>query len=170
MDCNVCLRGVKWPKWHAIGSMHTPYTLIDTLKNAKVNAQTARIPFKIRILCIFRALSVQYNAFVSNICFIILVCSHAAIDSRGALGFWQWCHLGFHGVRHRLWKHTSILVVCIWQEEVHNINIYIYIYIIYTYMSTHTHIHKYIYIYVYICIYVQISTQINVQGLERHFI
>ena len=145
MDYNVCLRGVKWPKWHAICSMHTPHTLIDTLRNAKVNAQTARTHFKFCKLCNFRALSVQYIAFVHVRFFIFLVCSHAAIDSRGALGFWQRCHLGFHGVRHRLWKHTSILVVCIWQEEGwNNLCVYIYIYIT---------LHLYIYIYITLHIY-----------------
>ena len=133
MDCNASLRGVKWPKWHAICSMHSPHTLIDTLRNAKVAAQTARIHFKICTLCNFRALSMQYNAFVSGHFFKILVCSHATIVDRAALEFWQRCHLGIHGIRHGLWKHTSILVLCICQEEGHiyiyNIYIYIYIYI-----------------------------------------
>ena len=68
-------------------SMHTPYTLIDTLRNAKVNAQTERIHFKIRILCNFHALSVQYIAFVHVQFFIILVCSHVTIVDRAALEF-----------------------------------------------------------------------------------
>ena len=117
MDYVATLRGVKWPKWHAICSMHNAYTLIDTLRNAKVNAQTSMVHFEFCILCNFHAVSVQYIAFVHVRFFIILVCPHAAIDSRGAVGFWQRCHLGFHGVRHRLWKHISILVVCICQEE-----------------------------------------------------
>ena len=105
MDCIAFLRGVKWPKWHAICSIHTPHTLIDTLRNAKVNAQTARTYFKICILCNSHALSLQYNAFVRGHFFIILVCSrpHAITMGRAALEFWQLCHLGIHGIRHRLW-------------------------------------------------------------------
>ena len=103
MDCILSLRGEKWPKWHAICSMHTPHTLIDTLRNAKVNVCAAGIHFKNCNLCNFRALSVQYNPFVSYLFFIILVCSHAIIVGRAALEFWQLCHLGIHGVRHRLW-------------------------------------------------------------------
>ena len=127
MDSIASLRGVFLPKWHAICSMHNTYTLIDTLRNAKVHTQTSMVQYKFCILCNFHALSVQYIAVVPVQTFIILVCSHAIIVDRAALGFWQWCHLGIHGVRHRLLKHTSILVVCVWQEEVY----YIYIYIMY---------------------------------------
>ena len=37
MDCNATLRGGQWPKWHALCCMYTLHTLIDTLRNAKVN-------------------------------------------------------------------------------------------------------------------------------------
>ena len=66
---------------------HTPCTLIDSLRNAKVNAQTKRIHFENRILCNCYALRLQYNAFVRGHVFIILVCFHAIRVSRGALEF-----------------------------------------------------------------------------------
>ena len=43
MEYVATLRGVKSPKWHEICSMHNAYTLIDTLRNAKVNAQTCMV-------------------------------------------------------------------------------------------------------------------------------
>ena len=88
MDCNASLRGVKWPKWHAICSMHTPHTLLATLRNAKGAAQATRIHCKNYNLCKCRALILQYNAFVSGHFFRILVCSHAIIVNRAALEFW----------------------------------------------------------------------------------
>ena len=118
MDCIVSLRGEKWPKWHAIYSMYTARTLIVTLRNAKVHVCAARIHFENCILCNFRALSVQYNPFVSYIFFILLVCSHDTIVNRAVLKFPQLCHLGIHGIRHRLCIYISILVLCLCQEEV----------------------------------------------------
>ena len=106
MDYITTLRGVKLPKWHAICSMHNAYTLIDTLRNAKVHAQTSMVQYKFCILCNFHALSVQYIAFAHVQFFINFICSHVtivAIVDRAALEFWQRCHLGIHGVRHRLW-------------------------------------------------------------------
>ena len=87
MDCILSLRGEKWPKWHAIYSMYTTHTLIVTLRNAKVYVYAAGIHFKNCILGNFRALSVQYNPFVSYVFFILLVCSHVIIVNRTVLKF-----------------------------------------------------------------------------------
>ena len=103
MDSIASMRGVFLPKWHAICSMHNTYTPIDTLRNAKVHTQTSMVHCKFCILCNFHALSVQYIAFVHVQTFRILVCSHAIIVDRMALGFLKLWHLGIHGIRHRLW-------------------------------------------------------------------
>ena len=67
--------------------MYTTHTLIVTSRNAKVHVCAARIHFKNCILCNFRALSVQYNPFVSYVFFILLVCSDATIVDRAVLKF-----------------------------------------------------------------------------------
>ena len=125
--------------------MYTAHTLIVTLRNAKVNVCAAGIHFKNCILGNFRALSVQYNPFVSYLFLGILICSHATIVDRAVLNFPQLCHLGIHGVRYRVYIYTSISVLCICQEEAYYTHAYVYIYIyIYVYASIN--------IYIYICI------------------
>ena len=129
MDSIASLRGVFLPKWHAICSMHNPYTPIDTLRNAKVHTQTSMVQYKFCILCNFHALSVQYIAFVHVQTFIILVCSHAIIVAVWPLFFWKLWHLGIHGIRYRLCIYTSISGTMVCQEEIYIMCMYIHVYI-----------------------------------------